>query len=74
MDGLSPCAVCLETGVPDLFRSGDLTEVDISRRLGGNGSVVTGSAWFDDLVLIELPELPPPVKHEAKDKSGKTGG
>ena len=56
------------------FRSGDLTEVDISLRLGGNSSVVTGSAWFDDLVLIELPELPPPVKHEAKDKSGKTGG
>jgi hypothetical protein len=50
------------------FVSNDLTEVEINLRLGGNGSVATGSAWFDDFVLIELPELPPPVKYASKNK------
>lgn len=35
------------------FNSGNRTAVTICARLGFYGSTATGSAWFDDLVLIE---------------------
>ena len=37
-----------------LFNSGDRTEVELGPRLGHNGSTCTGTAWFDDLCLIEI--------------------
>lgn len=39
-----------------VFGSGDRTEVEVGGRLGHHGSTATGAAWFDDLVLIEIPE------------------
>jgi len=38
------------------FRSGNRTSVDLAARLGYFAGDVTGTAWFDDLCLIELPE------------------
>jgi hypothetical protein len=38
-----------------LFDSGDRTEVELGSRLGHHGSLASGTAWFDDLVLLELP-------------------
>lgn len=38
-----------------VFDSGDRTSVDVAARLGHHGSVAKGTAWFDDLVLVELP-------------------
>jgi WD40 repeat protein len=38
------------------FNSGNRTEVEVSARLGYPGSMTTGTAWFDDLCLIELPK------------------
>lgn len=37
-----------------VFDSGTQSEIEVGARLGHNGSVAKGSAWFDDLVLIEL--------------------
>lgn len=37
-----------------VFDSGRQSEVEVGARLGHNGSVARGSAWFDDLVLLEL--------------------
>jgi hypothetical protein len=39
-----------------MFGSGDRTEIEVGARLGHHGSIATGTAWFDDLVLIEIPE------------------
>lgn len=36
------------------FDSGDRTEVELGPRLGTNGSICTGTAWFDELSLAEL--------------------
>ena len=36
------------------FDSGDRTEVELGPRLGTNGSICTGTAWFDELSLVEL--------------------
>jgi hypothetical protein len=41
------------------FDSGRRTEVTVCARLGFYNSTVTGSAWFDDLVLIELESAAP---------------
>lgn len=38
-----------------VFNSGGRTEVEVGCRLGHHGSLASGTAWFDDLVLIELP-------------------
>jgi hypothetical protein len=43
------------TYVALVFNSGDRKEVEVGPRLGHHGSVASGTAWFDDLVLIELP-------------------
>ena len=40
-----------------VFGSGDRTAVEVGPRLGLHGSTASGAAWFDDLVLIELPEV-----------------
>lgn len=37
-----------------VFDSGTQSDFEVGARLGHNGSVAKGSAWFDDLVLIEL--------------------
>jgi hypothetical protein len=37
-----------------MFYSRDENEVEVATRLGGNGSTVAGTAWFDDLCLIPL--------------------
>jgi hypothetical protein len=42
-----------------VFASGDREEVEIGARLGHHGSTASGTAWFDDLVLIEIPESRP---------------
>jgi hypothetical protein len=39
-----------------VFHSGDRTIVDVAARLGAFAGTVTGTAWFDDLVLVEIPE------------------
>jgi hypothetical protein len=39
-----------------ILGSGDRTEIEVGTRLGHHGSIATGTAWFDDLVLIEIPE------------------
>ncbi len=44
-----------------VFASGDRTAVEVGARLGHHGSTAAGTAWFDDLVLLELPE-PKPAK------------
>lgn len=36
------------------FESGDRTEIEVGCRLGHHGSLATGTAWFDDLVLVEF--------------------
>ena len=36
------------------FNSGDRTELHLGPRLGHFGSTCTGTAWFDDLCLIEM--------------------
>ncbi|HYH67275.1 MAG TPA: hypothetical protein VD866_21440 [Urbifossiella sp.] len=41
-----------------VFDSGRQSEVEVGARLGHNGSVARGSAWFDDLVLLELGPSP----------------
>jgi hypothetical protein len=41
-----------------VFDSGRQSEVEVGPRLGHNGSVARGSAWFDDLVLLELGPSP----------------
>lgn len=38
------------------FDSGDRTAVEVAARLGHHGSIARGTAWFDDLCLIELPD------------------
>jgi len=38
-----------------VFDSGTRTEVEVGARLGHHGSTASGTAWFDDIVLIELP-------------------
>jgi hypothetical protein len=42
------------TQVHLLFDSGDRTEVEIAARLGFYSSLCIGTAWFDDLKLVEL--------------------
>lgn len=37
-----------------VFDSGDQSELEVGVRLGHNGSVAKGSAWFDDVILIEV--------------------
>jgi hypothetical protein len=39
-----------------VFRSGTRTSVEIAARLGYFAGDITGTAWFDDLCLIELPD------------------
>jgi hypothetical protein len=41
------------------FDAGTRTEVEVGGRLGHHGSTASGTAWFDDLVLIELPQQKP---------------
>lgn len=36
--------------------SGNRTKMEVGLRLGLNAGTVTGTAWFDDLCLIELPD------------------
>ena len=43
------------TYVLTMFYTGDKTDIELAARLGHNGSTVTGTAWFDDLCLIEFP-------------------
>jgi hypothetical protein len=38
-----------------VFGSGERTEVEVGARLGHHGSTAKGVAWFDDLVLVEVP-------------------
>ncbi len=38
-----------------IFNSGDKATIEVEARLGNHGSVAMGTAWFDDLVLIEIP-------------------
>lgn len=40
-----------------VFNSGDRSELELGPRLGHHSSIASGKAWFDDLVLIELPEV-----------------
>ncbi len=47
-----------------VFNSGARTELEVGARLGHHGSTASGSAWFDDLILIELPEPPAPVRNK----------
>lgn len=42
-----------------VFSSGERKEIEVGGRLGHHGSVALGTAWFDDLVLIELPHSAP---------------
>jgi hypothetical protein len=39
-----------------VFRSGTRTSVELAARLGYFAGDITGTAWFDDLCLIELPD------------------
>ena len=39
-----------------LINSGDKTALEICARLGFLSSPVTGKAWFDDLVFVEIPQ------------------
>lgn len=39
-----------------VFNSGERKEIEVGARLGHHGSVALGTAWFDDIVLIELPK------------------
>jgi uncharacterized protein (TIGR03067 family) len=39
-----------------IFDSGERKRVDVAARLGAFAGTMTGTAWFDDLCLIELPE------------------
>lgn len=39
-----------------IFGSGDRTEIEVGARLGHHNSTAAGTAWFDDLALIEIPE------------------
>ena len=41
-----------------VFDSGTRSEVEVGARLGHNGSVARGTAWFDDLVLLRLGPSP----------------
>jgi hypothetical protein len=45
-----------------VFDSGERTEVAVGGRLGHHGSTARGAAWFDDLVLLELPQPSPAVR------------
>ena len=36
--------------------SGNRTTMEVGFRLGLNSGTVSGTAWFDDLCLIELPD------------------
>jgi len=47
------------TFVALVFDSGDRTEIEVGARLGHHGSTASGTAWFDDLVLVEIPESRP---------------
>lgn len=38
-----------------VFDSRDRQQVEVGARLGHHSSITIGSAWFDDLVLLELP-------------------
>jgi TonB family protein len=37
------------------FGSGERKEIEVGARLGHHGSTASGTAWFDDLVLVEIP-------------------
>lgn len=51
-----------------VFHSGDQKEVKIEPALGHFAGTVMGTAWYDDLCLIEIPDpLPPPEKKVADD-------
>ncbi len=39
-----------------VFNSGELTAVELAPRLGYFAATASGTAWFDDLSLIELPD------------------
>ncbi|MBI3466158.1 MAG: protein kinase [Planctomycetes bacterium] len=43
------------TYVTLVFYTGDRNSVELGPRLGHHSSTATGTAWFDDLVLLELP-------------------
>jgi len=47
------------TYVTFIFDSGDRTVLEVGARLGFWSSVVTGKVWFDDMCLIELPDIEP---------------
>ncbi len=38
-----------------IFNSGDRITIEVGARLGHHSSIASGTAWFDDLVLIEIP-------------------
>lgn len=46
--------------VAHVFITGDVQEVEIGLRLGNNASKAIGTAWFDDLVLLEIALSPLP--------------
>jgi hypothetical protein len=48
------------TYVATVFDSGVRAEVTVCARLGYHFSTATGTAWFDDLVLVELDKPAPP--------------
>jgi hypothetical protein len=43
------------TYVTQVFDSGARKEIELGCRLGHSMSTATGTAWFDDLVLVEIP-------------------
>jgi WD40 repeat protein len=52
-----------------VFDTRDRKEIEVGARLGHNGSVAKGTAWFDDMVLLELSaaNLPEPLGKSKMD-------
>jgi hypothetical protein len=55
------------------FDSGQRTEIGVAARLGFFYSTVTGTAWYDDLCLIELEDLKTPGEKSDADRAADRG-
>jgi serine/threonine protein kinase len=48
-----------------IFNSGNRDKLDVAVMLGGFGGTVSGTAWYDDICLVEIPNPPPPPQNDA---------
>ncbi len=62
------------TYVTVVFDSGQRTEVGVAARLGFFYSTVTGTAWYDDLCLIELESQKNPSEESGAEPTKGQGG